>query len=157
MTRADISRPTGISDRQSVVIDLLVQGSTHQEAATAISVSRTTVTGWVNHHVEFIAELNVRRTARLKASADRLQTVVLKALLIVEAEIDSGDVPSALAFLKLLGLGQLAVWSQPGPCSPRGAENELAASLESESYQQLISGSMSHDEVRIWSETFRDK
>jgi hypothetical protein len=157
MARTDSSRPSGISDRQSVVIDLLVQGATHQEASTVVGVSRTTVTGWANHHVQFIAELNVRRNARLKASADRLQAVVLKALMLVEGEVDSGDVASALALLKLVGLGQLSTLGLPGPCSPLGAEIELAAGIEAERYQQMISGSMSQDEVRLQSDEFRDE
>ena len=156
MARTDSFRPSGISDRQSVVIDLLVQGATHQEASTVVGVSRTTVTEWANHHVQFIAELNVRRTARLDASASRLQTVVVKALVLLESEIDAGNVASATALLKMIGLGQLAAFSDPGPCSPLGAELHLAAKKDAEHFEQLVASSAAQDEVRRRSDSVHD-
>ena len=89
-----------------------------------MGVARTTVTSWANHNVHFIVEHNLRRTARLEASADRLHSLVLKALLLVESEIDGGDVGSALALLKLVGVDHLSTAGMPGACSLLGAENE---------------------------------
>jgi transposase len=53
-----------LSERQYLAIEVLLTGGTHRECAEAAGVSRTTVTGWVNHHVPFITEIEQRRQQR---------------------------------------------------------------------------------------------
>ena len=148
MSKPNQTQPPGLSDRQSLVVDLLLQGATHSDAAAEVGVARTTVTSWANHNVHFIVEHNLRRTDRLKASADCLHALVLKALLLVESEIDGGEVGSALALLKLVGVDHLSTAGMPGACSLLGAEVELAKKVESEQFEQMILGPRAQDEVR---------
>ena len=148
MSKPNQTQPPGLSDRQSLVVDLLLQGATHSDAAAEVGVARTTVTSWANHNVHFIVEHNLRRTDRLKASADCLHALVLKALLLVESEIDGGEVGSALALLKLVGVDHLSTAGMPGACSLLGAEVELAKKVESEQFEKMILGPIAQDEVR---------
>ena len=148
MSKPNQTQPPGLSDRQSLVVDLLLQGATHSDAAAEVGIARTTVTSWANHNVHFIVEHNLRRTDRLKASADCLHALVLKALLLVESEIDGGEVGSALALLKLVGVDHLSTAGMPGACSLLGAEVGLAKKVESEQFEQMILGPRAQDEVR---------
>ena len=69
-TEDNQTQPHPVSDRQLLAIDALLTGATHSEAADIAGVHRCTVTGWVNHHIGFITELNQRRHQRNQASTD---------------------------------------------------------------------------------------
>ena len=73
MTEPDQIKPPEVTDRQSIAIDALVAGSTHLEAAKLAGVQRSTVTGWCNKNITFIAEWNRRRRHRLASAGERLQ------------------------------------------------------------------------------------
>ena len=79
-TGPDQTRPPEVNDRQSIAIDTLIAGRTHREAAQAAGVQRSTVTGWCNHNIVFIAEWNQRRRQRLAASGERLHQTMSAAL-----------------------------------------------------------------------------
>ncbi len=76
-------RPPKVSDQQSIAIDALVAGSTHREAAEAAGACRSTVTGWVNHNITFITELNQRRQFRLVTSGEMLHQTMTAALALL--------------------------------------------------------------------------
>jgi len=156
MAKQDQTRPSRVSDRQSIVIEMLLIGATHQEAATEVGVARSTVTDWANHNFGFIAEHNVRRRSRLKASEDRLHSVVSKALALVEREIDDGSVSAAFAVLKLVGVSHLVASGLPGESSVLGVGIELAAKVETEQFTEMMTSSIAQEDVRRLSDGLSD-
>ncbi len=131
-TESDQIRPPEVNDRQSIAIDALVAGSTHGEAAKLAGVQRSTVTGWCNKNIVFIAEWNRRRRQRLTAAGERLHEVTVAALDAVMESINNGDTVTALAFIRIVGVEHLLSAAQPGPSTPMGVHQDLAADLRSD-------------------------
>ena len=132
MTESDQIRPPEVTDRQSIAIDALVAGSTHLEAAKLAGVQRSTVTGWCNKNITFIAEWNRRRRQRLTAAGERLHEVTVAALDAVAESINSGATATALALIRVVGVEHLLSAAQPGPTTPMGVHQDLAADLRSD-------------------------
>jgi hypothetical protein len=132
MTEPDLIRPPEVSDRQAIAIDALVSGSTHLEAAKLAGVQRSTVTGWCNKNITFIAEWNRRRRQRLTAAGERLHEVTSTALDVVAETINSGDTATALALIRMVGVEHLLSAAQPGPTTPLRVHQDLAAGLRSD-------------------------
>ena len=132
MTEPDQIRPPEVSDRQSIAIDALVAGSTHREAAKLAGVQRSTVTGWCNHNIVFIAEWNQRRRQRLAASGERLHQTMSAALNTLAASINDGDTDTALGLIRLVGVEHLLRASHPGPTTPLGVHERLAEQVRSD-------------------------
>ena len=132
MTESDQIRPPEVSDRQSIAIDALVSGSTHLEAAKLAGVQRSTVTAWCNKNIVFIAEWNRRRRQRLAAAGERLHEVTVAALDAVAESINDGDTATALALIRIVGVEHLLSAARPGPSTPMGVHQDLAADLRSD-------------------------
>ena len=132
MTKPDQIRPPEISDKQSIAIDALIGGATHREAAEKASVRRSTVTAWCNKNIVFIAEWNRRRKERLAAAGERLHEVTVAALDAVAESINDGDTATALALIRIVGVDHLMSAAQPGPTTPMGVHQDLAADLRSD-------------------------
>ena len=132
MTEVDQIRPPEVSDRQSIAIDVLITGSTHLEAARLAGVQRSTVTGWCNKNIIFIAEWNRRRKQRLAAAGERLHEVTVAALDAVMEGINNGDTATALALIRIVGVEHLLSAAQPGPPTALGVHQDLAADLRSD-------------------------
>ena len=90
-----------LSSRQTTAVELVVAGLPDREVAEQIGVTRQTVNGWRNHHPAFIAALNWRHREMREGFAIRVMELQLKALEVVGAALEAGDVQPALAFLKL--------------------------------------------------------
>ena len=131
-TESDQIRPPEVTDRQSIAIDALVAGSTHLEAAKLAGVQRSTVTTWCNKNIIFIAEWNRRRRQRLTSAGDRLHETTGAALDAVAESISSGDVRTALALIRIVGVEHLLSAAQPGPTTPMGVHQDLVADLRSD-------------------------
>ncbi len=131
-TEPDQIRPPEVTDRQSIAIDALVAGSTHLEAAKLAGVQRSTVTGWCNKNIIFIAEWNRRRRQRLTAAGERLHEATSTALDVVAVTINSGDVRTALALIRLVGVEHLLSAARHGPTTPMGVHQDLAADLRAD-------------------------
>jgi len=131
-TESDQIRPPEVSDRQSIAIDSLVAGATHLEAAEKAGVQRSTVTGWCNKNIIFIAEWNRRRRQRLTAAGERLHEATSTALDVVAETINSGDTATALALIRMVGVEHLLSAAQPGPTTPLRVHQDLAADLRSD-------------------------
>ena len=131
-TGPDQTRPPEVNDRQSIAIDTLIAGRTHREAAQAAGVQRSTVTGWCNHNIVFIAEWNQRRRQRLAASGERLHQTMSAALDTLAASINDGDTDTALGLIRLVGVEHLLRAACPGPTTPLGVHQDLAADLRSD-------------------------
>lgn len=128
-TESNQIRPPEVSDRQSVAIDALVAGATHQVAAEMADVQRSTVTGWCNHNITFITEWNRRRKERLSAAGEQLHEAMGVALASVVESIKGGDVGTALTLIRLVGVEHLLAAARPGPTTPMGVHQDLAADL----------------------------
>ena len=131
-TGPDQIRPPEVNDRQSIAIDTLIAGRTHREAAEAAGVQRSTVTGWCNHNIVFIAEWNRRRSQRLAAAGERLHQTMGAALDAVAESISDGDTATALALIRIVGVEHLLLAARPGPPTPLGVHQDLAADLRSD-------------------------
>lgn len=131
-------RPLEVSDRQSIAIDALIAGSTHREAAEKAGVQRTTVTEWCNKNIIFIAEWNRRRKQRLAAAGERLHEVTVAALDAVMESIRDGDIAAALALIRIVGVEHLVRAAQPGPTTPMGVHQNLAANLRSDLFGEMF-------------------
>ena len=131
-TEPDQIRPPEVTDRQSIAIDALVAGSTHLAAAELAGVQRSTVTGWCNKNITFIAEWNRRRRQRLTAAGERLHEVTVAALDAVMESISEGHTATALALIRIVGVEHLLSAARPGPTSPMGVHQNLAADLRSD-------------------------
>ena len=131
-TEADRIRPIEVSDRQSIAIDALVAGRTHREAAEAAGVQRSTVTGWCNKNIIFIAEWNRRRRQRLAAAGEQLHEAIGAALDTVAESINGGDTATALALIRIVGVEHLLSAVPLGPTTPMGVHQNLAADLRSD-------------------------
>ena len=112
-TEDNQTQPHPVSDRQLLAIDALLTGATHSEAADIAGVHRCTVTGWVNHHIGFITELNQRRHQRNLSSADLLHSVIHDALRLLTQAISEGNVKAALSLLSRLDLQ--TIWKAGSP------------------------------------------
>ena len=139
-TEPDQIRPPEISDKQSIAIDALIGGATHREAAEKASVQRSTVTAWCNKNIVFIAEWNRCRKERLAASGERLHEVTVAALDAVAESINDGDTAAALTFIRIVGVEHLLSAAQPGPTSPMGVHQDLAADLRSDLFGEMLVG-----------------
>ncbi len=131
-TEPDQIRPPEVNDRQSIAIDALVAGGTHLEAAKLAGVQRSTVTGWCNKNITFIAEWNRRRRQRLTAAGERLHEVTVAALDAVMESISEGHTATALALIRIVGVEHLLLAARPGPPTPLGVHQDLAADLRSD-------------------------
>ena len=131
-------RPPKVSDQQSIAIDALVAGATHREAAEAAGACRSTVTGWVNHNITFIAELNQRRQSRLVASGETLHRTMAAALALLAERIDAGDAEVALALVKAVGVEHLVEAAVPGPTTPLGVHAHLATQVSTDLTSELF-------------------
>jgi hypothetical protein len=99
-------------------IDLLVTGKTDTEAAAVLNLHRTTVTKWRLYDPVFQAELNVRRAEVWSAGANRLQSLIPKALDVLAGELEKPESPNRLkAAIELLRLVPLS-FPTAGPSDP---------------------------------------
>jgi len=107
MAQKKYKRQQGLTIEQLNAIDILITGQTDQAVADAVGVSRPTVTSWRLYDPYFQAELNKRRRETWGVAADRLRSLLPKALDVIEREIDGGSYRAALELIKLAGLGDV--------------------------------------------------
>ena len=137
MPSRNTTKANGADDRltpqQCAAVDLLVTGQTLTDTAQVLEVDRATVSGWVNHHPPFIAALNSRRQELFDGNAERLRSLLPKALAVIEKELEGPQpLPAALAVLKSCGLatglgGPPAPppWRRPSPSSASARSSAL--------------------------------
>jgi hypothetical protein len=110
-TKPDTTRqPTGgLNVAQQNAVDALASGMNDAETAAAVGTSRQTVNGWRNHDPAFRAALNARRADVWGAAADKLRSLVPRAVAVLEGSLNVNPDPTvALAVLKLAGLAERA-------------------------------------------------
>lgn len=117
-----------LDGKQTKALEALAAGGSHAAAAAAGGVHRVTVTRWVNHHPEFIAEMNRSRAELLlevRNAAARLTTASLHVML--EAVL-SGDAEAAFRWLRLLGAANLLT-AETGPLDAADVIEDVRLSL----------------------------
>lgn len=122
------SDPHGLTLAQQNAVDLLAAGKNDTETAKTLNLNRVTVTRWRLYSIEFRAALAERRAAVWGATADRLRTLLPKAIdTLADALENADDKPSvAIAILKLVGPLPLL------PTGPIDAETILQREVERE-------------------------
>ena len=155
-TQDNQTQPHPVSDRQLLAIDALISGATHSEAADSAGVHRCTVTGWVNHHIGFIIELNQRRHQRNIASADLLHSVIHDALQLLSQAISEGDVKAALTLLSRLDINTIWKIGSQKAVTPLGVITELANQVDSDIFMDLMSSAQSIELVEERSNLLSD-
>jgi hypothetical protein len=86
-----------LSVRQRNAIDLIVMGSSDQDAADKVGVARETVTRWRLYHPAFRAELDLSRRAVWRGSTDRLRALIRKSMDILDETLSDPDNPKRAA------------------------------------------------------------
>ncbi len=85
----------------------MLSGQTDTQIAKNISVSRDTVCRWRNHNPHFKAVLNQRRNQLWQNSTERLNSIALRSLDLLEEALIQGDVKTAFAILEILRLYEM--------------------------------------------------
>ena len=112
-----------LSPQQEQAADLLAVGTNVTDAADAVGVTRQTVSGWLNGHAGFQAALNARRQNAWGQCADRLRSLVPKAVDKLETELNGPNgLKAAEMILKAAGL--LADLRPTGSTDPLAVEKE---------------------------------
>lgn len=115
-----------LSPQQEQACDLLATGATVTDAATAVNVTRQTVSEWLNHHAGFQAALNTRRQELWSRCVDRLRAMLPKALDRIEDELD-GEHGLKAAEMILKTCGMLGESHKPtGQTDPQEIEADQA-------------------------------
>ena len=135
MTDPDVFR---LSERQHLAIDVLLIGGTHDVAAETAGVCRTTVTGWVNHHIQFITELERRRQERSAHLSDLMGEALVKAVEVVTTRLNDCDLAAAVALLRLVDSSVLYRRPLSRPVTAMSTTTRLAEQLDSEAMVQTL-------------------
>jgi hypothetical protein len=94
-----------LTPQQETAVDFLVSGKTITDTATAVEVTRQTVSEWLNHHPGFQAALNRRRQELWAGMTDALRGLLPKALEVLKGELEGETpLPAAVHVLKACGL-----------------------------------------------------
>jgi transposase-like protein len=80
-----------LTAEQATAVDQLASGKTVSEIAEALEVSPQTVSEWCKSHLGVQAALNGRRHEIWRGTADRLRTLLPKALEVLELELQGED------------------------------------------------------------------
>lgn len=99
--------PEVLTPAQEAVIDALLAGKTQAEAAALAGVAAETVSRWKRDDALFVATWQNRRRQVWDTHATRLRNLAGKALDVVEAGIDAGDLRAAALVLKSVSLSDL--------------------------------------------------
>ena len=90
MTKDDNIRQ--LNDKQKQAIPLILSGKNDSEVAKGVGSTRQTINKWKNQDHHFQAELNYQRQANYDSQIDRLRKLRVKAVNIIENELDSDDI-----------------------------------------------------------------
>jgi hypothetical protein len=118
-----------LTPQQEAAVDLLASGKTITDTATAVEVTRQTVSEWFNHHPGFQAALNSRRRELWNGMTDTLRGLLPKALEVLTRELEGEHpLPAAVHVLKACGL-----YGMLPPRGPTEVEDAVLAEQERQS------------------------
>ena len=95
---------TQLKPSQLVAMEQLLGGATITDAAAAAGVGRATLHRWLTHDYEFRGRYNGQRQQQYQRIVRRLIAMSDQAASCVEAALTSGDVKTALAVLRGVGI-----------------------------------------------------
>ena len=87
---------------QMVAAEMVAQGHNDQEVGEAVGVTRQTVNEWRRSDPLFVATVNGIRRDLWQCGREKLRSMAAKAMGVVDAALDGGSLPAALAVLKTL-------------------------------------------------------
>ena len=112
-----------LTPQQETAVDLLASGKTVTDTATAVEVTRQTVSEWLHRHPGFQAALNSRRQELWAGMADTLRGLLPRALEVLKCELEGEQpLPAAVHVLKACGL-----YGMPAPHGPTEVEDAVLA------------------------------
>jgi hypothetical protein len=111
MSETTASDKSRLSTKQLWAVSEILSGKNDTAVAKIIGVSRQTICDWRNHNCGFQAALNAERAAVWESYGDRLRKMGGQALSVIEAELEGGSLPAALAVLRTCHF-------QPGAIGP---------------------------------------
>jgi hypothetical protein len=133
-TKPDRTRQISGSSRtltpaQLAAVDLVVTGKSDGDVAEAVGVTRQTVSGWRHYHPEFRAAVNTRRREVFGQAADRLRSLLGRALDVLAEELDATQWSEERlkVALKLLDYGAPLLTAQVVQLGPEDADELLEA------------------------------
>src|SRR5713101_3507375 len=134
-TKADTTEQWALTPQQEMAVDLLATGKTVTDTAAALSVSRQTVSEWLNRHPGFQAALNSRRQELWAGMADTLRGLLPRALEVLKCELEGETpLPAAVHVLKACGL-----YGAPAPHGPTEVEDAVLAQRR-RVYERMLTG-----------------
>jgi hypothetical protein len=124
-----------LSGRQRRAIELLIQGKTDHETATAVGVTRKTVNNWRNHNPDFQAALKQRRQEQWSLTTEHLRSLSGRAAEVLEKDLKDSDcrvrTAAAVHILRAVGLyGANLDPSQPTAAEVSRRESEHVALIK---------------------------
>jgi hypothetical protein len=118
-----------LTPQQAAAADLLAFGATVTDAAETVKVSRQTVSEWLHHNAAFQAALHARQRELWQGNAERLRSLVPKALDTLERWLASHNgLTAAVHVLKAAGLYGLPAPDGSIDAAEIETEREIAAS-----------------------------
>jgi len=116
-------------------VDLLASGQTVTNTATAIEVTRQTVSEWLHHHPGLQAALNSRQRELWNGMTDTLRGLLPKALEVLKGALEGeAPLPAAVHVLKACGL-----YGMPAPQGPTDVEDVVIAQRR-RAYERMLTG-----------------
>ena len=103
------SEPAELTPAQEAVIAALLDGKTQAEAAALAGVVPETISRWKSKDALFVATWQTRRRQVWESHAQRLRNLAGKALDVVEAGLEAGDIRAAGLVLKSVSLAELTI------------------------------------------------
>ena len=97
-----------LTETQREAADMLTDGRSEADVADELDVERSRLEAWVDEHPYFEAAQHRRREALQRETADRLRSLLPKALDALEEHLESGDVSpkTAMKLLEMAGYDQ---------------------------------------------------
>ena len=99
-----ISEISPLSSKQMQAISLILAGKSLTEIAAELGCTRKTLAKWKASNPHFIAILNERKNEMFEVANQRLQTLVEKAITVLESSLEEGNYSAAINVLKMVDL-----------------------------------------------------
>lgn len=93
-----------LTEGQQRAMELLLGGATDSEVAAAVGVCRETVWSWRRESPVFMAELEKRRAEVWGSAAEKLRSLLMRAIANLEKAVDEGSLRASVEVLKATGL-----------------------------------------------------
>ncbi len=126
-----IEFPAGFSEEQKRAVEALAGGAGVVAAARAAGVHHSTVSRWISQGGEFLSTLRTEQGKRLRRTRREVVPIAIEAANVVTEAIRGGDVGTAMALLKALGVFDRREmdWAGEGMAPAKMAANQCRNGL----------------------------